>query len=560
MRGLPTLVLTLLIVVPACTQTALGIAGADGATTADARMPSDAGVLLDAPPPPPQDAGLLIPAPQPVWPMSMSKVTSHSPAFRWVLAPGSDGATLELCRTPTCATVAYSVTVAAAASSTPSPATLTPGIWFWRLRGTLGGQSGVNTSPPWEFEVGPRSAPVSTSWGAIFDVNRDGFADVAVLDLTNTAVDVAVYSGSPSGISSTPWTTLDLATRSDANIMVNELVPAGDVNGDGFADLIVQGDNDLRILLGGATGFANPTAPIVLGAYRINAIGLGDVNGDGYGDVGSNGTIYLGGPAGPPSAASQAIYLGDPDKLDQSGWMAAPGDFNGDGYDDLVMGLSNLSGTPGAPFADVYLGGPAGPTFGGRLGDVTGARNCAAAVPYAGGDLNGDGYEDVTLGCDAAFPGVYEFNGGPTLPTQPAECCNYAGEITVMDVNGDGADDQLGWADQLGGSSYELALGTPGGAGLTQIPTNSVYVDNVAIEFAGAAGDINGDGYDDAVFATTLYVTPPRAYVGFGAAQNPLQQIVRIDAPAGTTFAGGVAMGKGPGGGVPAGPAGATRR
>lgn len=109
------------------------------------------------------DAGMGIPPPRPIAPLSTAIVTSQRPMLRWELARGTDGALVELCRdremTRMCQPVSVSGTTAMPGSA------LSPGVWFWRLRGRAGTSTGLETSPVWQFTVGNRSASVNTSWG-----------------------------------------------------------------------------------------------------------------------------------------------------------------------------------------------------------------------------------------------------------------------------------------------------------------------------------------------------------------------------------------------------------
>jgi hypothetical protein len=160
---------------------------------------------------------------------------------------------------------------------------------------------------------------------------------------------------------------------------------AGDVNGDGYADVIVgaseanvfgyEGGN-AYVYLGSATGLATVSTTTLLNTngrlFGFSVASAGDVNGDGYGDViiggyGSKGTIDGGGF---PSFAGMAIvYLGSATGVTYSGqvllrgldiageWfgysVACAGDVNGDGYADVAVGAAPLGGTGSAY---VYLG------------------------------------------------------------------------------------------------------------------------------------------------------------------------------------------------------------
>jgi hypothetical protein len=201
-------------------------------------------------------------------------------------------------------------------------------------------------------------------------------------------------------------------------------VGAGDVNGDGYADLVVgalgasvNATDDFAgkayVYLGSAAGLATSPTVTLLGSEVRGAFGrwvsnAGDVNGDGYADVvigadGENGAdgagspgrayVYLGSAAG--LAASPAVTLIGPDG--PGSWfgrcVAAAGDVNGDGYADIVIGADAGGRQPGGAagttvgWAYVYLGNatgvassPAVTWTGPSEGSVFG-RIVASAVP-----------------------------------------------------------------------------------------------------------------------------------------------------------------------------------
>ena len=163
------------------------------------------------------------------------------------------------------------------------------------------------------------------------------------------------------------------------------------MNGDGYTDLVVganpAGPNDLGhvyLYLGSAAGLpATPTVTLTNPAGQQTDFGrlsnAGDVNGDGYADlvVGDDGFgrttgrayIYLGGPTG--YAAAPQVALDGPDgPIGCFGrWVSGAEDINGDGYADVVVGADAealLSSTPDggaaqpAGWAHVYFGNAVG--------------------------------------------------------------------------------------------------------------------------------------------------------------------------------------------------------
>src|SRR5262249_42605100 len=147
------------------------------------------------------------------------------------------------------------------------------------------------------------------------DTDGDGYADVIIgaPDFDDTGMGAAgaafIFLGDPNGIvatnTATAWT---LLRGGAADVRLGEKVAsAGDVNGDGYGDVIVSASGEALIFLGGPNGIRDGTpafADTVLSQLgNLESVAsAGDVNGDGYSDVivgtFSNAWIFLGGPSG----------------------------------------------------------------------------------------------------------------------------------------------------------------------------------------------------------------------------------------------------------------------
>ena len=219
---------------------------------------------------------------------------------------------------------------------------------------------------------------------------------------------------------------------------------AGDVNGDGYADLTVgaiyydHGETDegaVFVYYGGGGGLqtapANPAKAAlhfesdqISANLGISVTGAGDVNGDGYTDLAAGAYsydsgqadegvvfLYYGGASGlqtvPANPAGAALRL----ESDQNGAglgnsVAGAGDLNGDGYADLAVGAPSYDNgevNEGAVF--VYYGAPAGlQTVPANPAGAALRLESDQAGAYLGycvagaGDVNGDGYADLTVG------------------------------------------------------------------------------------------------------------------------------------------------------------------
>jgi Ca2+-binding RTX toxin-like protein len=387
------------------------------------------------------------------------------------------------------------------------------------------------------------------------DVNGDGFDDIMV----------GAYGANPNGFDSgASYVVFGKAGGFGANLRLSSLngtngfqisgvadydnsgrsvSAAGDVNGDGFDDIIIGAN-------GVANGFYTGASYVVFGkeaggfdanlnlstldgtnGFQIDSevasdrsgrsvSAAGDVNGDGFDDIiiGANRAD----PNGERSGASYVVFgkedgfsanlnlstlngtngfqINGEVAYDNSGFsVSAAGDVNGDGFDDLIIGApyANPNGNnSGASY--VVFGKEAGgldanldlSTLNGTNGfQINGeaAGDLSGSSVSVAGDVNGDGFDDLIIGAWRA-----DANG------------RYSGASYVV------------FGKEAGGLDANLDLSTLDGTNGFQI--NGEAADDRSGFSVSAAGDVNGDGFDDIIIGAYKANPAGASYVVFGKA------------------------------------------
>ena len=156
----------------------------------------------------------------------------------------------------------------------------------------------------------------------------------------------------------------------------------------------------------------------------------GDVNGDGYDDIivgesfASSANIFYGGPA---MDNVSDVNLASADKNDAFGSKVSDaGDVNKDGYDDVIVGApNNKTGGASAGGACIYFGGPAMDNVSDvNLKGAAQGRQFGGSVSNAG-DVDKDGYDDVIVGAPQGLGGAFIYS----LFKYPAACCGWDEDI-----------------------------------------------------------------------------------------------------------------------------------
>jgi hypothetical protein len=435
-----------------------------------------------------------------------------------------------------------------------------------------GSSSGLSTSFNWTAESDQEDARFGISVSHAGDVNGDGYSDVIVgaYYYDNGQTDegrVFVYHGSSSGLSaSSNWSAESNQEDAEFGISVSG---AGDVNGDGYSDVIVgayyydNGQTDegrVFVYHGSSSGLStsfNWTAESNQEDARFGSSvsSAGDVNGDGYSDVivgansYDNGEAYEGrafvyhGSSGGLSASSNWSAESNQDYAYFGISVSSAGDVNGDGYSDVIVGAYLYdNGQTDEGMAFVYHGNSSGLSASANWTAESNQEYASFGISVSqAGDVNGDGYSDVIVGAylydnGQTYEGmVFVYHGSSSGLSASANWTAESNQVGALfgssvsqagDVNGDGYSDVIVGAYVYdNGEAYEgmafVYHGSSSGLSASANWTAESNQENARFgSSVSSAGDVNGDGYSDVIVGAYVYdngeTDEGRAFVYFG--------------------------------------------
>ena len=415
-----------------------------------------------------------------------------------------------------------------------------------------GSAAGINLNGV-KIESNQATASFGQSVAGAGDINGDGYSDVVIgaISFSNGEVDegaALIYMGSQVGVSTVAADTLE--SNQEASYYGSSVAAAGDVNGDGFSDIIIGAffyDNIFSpnlgaafIYSGGVSGIQHTPSMTIFGKHEGSKFGYsvssaGDINGDGYSDVIIGSPSYANGQndEGAVSvhlASSEGQGIQNQEKaLIEGGQVggafgrsvACAGDVNGDGFSDVIVGEPYRDN--GANLQEgraiVYFGSVSANLNPKSIISSSQAEAELGISVASAGDVNGDGFSDIMIGAPSYDKNGIDdgialvFHGSPvSVEMNPAAhiSANQESELgytvsSAGDVNGDGFDDVI-----VGAPYYDWYAAERGVAfvyfsnkkGVNVLDVQAISEGEALVHFGysvSGAGDVNGDGYDDVI-------------------------------------------------------------
>lgn len=380
------------------------------------------------------------------------------------------------------------------------------------------------------------------------DVDGDSYADVIIGACGNdtTSSNAYIFMGGASMDSLIDETLLGENVGSYFGYSVSD---AGDLNDDNYADVIVgayrigSGVGRAYIYFGGVNMYGDTAAVAITGETAGNYLGrsvssAGDVNNDGFADVivgsfGYNSTtgraeIYFGGAE--VNIGADVTLNGETLNNYFGRLVSIAGDVNNDGFDDVIVGAPHYNSNTGRAY--VYYGSSAMDSTADVILTGEGVANYFGVSVACAGDVNGDNYKDVIVGAygiGSVTGRAYIYYGGAAMDNEVDVMLtgegtgNYFGYYVsgAGDVNNDSFDDVI-----TGAHGYNSFTGRAyvffGGAAMNN--TADLTMDGEATNnyygFAvSGTGDINKDNYDDVIVGAYGNSSEAgRAYIYYGGA------------------------------------------
>ncbi|MDP6900003.1 MAG: hypothetical protein QGF94_04120, partial [Candidatus Thalassarchaeaceae archaeon] len=410
-----------------------------------------------------------------------------------------------------------------------------------RIVRDLSGRDDGRISPtPLAIIESNESTEFGTGADATGDYNSDGYSDLVYGEpgAGNDTGAIHVHYGGINGYSSTPDVSI-MGTHPDARFGAS-LALVDDVNGDGYDDLLVgaPGEQDSSLNFTGAvhlfTGFPTGLSSTATwtkfgdtndGQFGSRVAAAGDVDGNGFADVIVSEIGWVGMDNGKGrvhifygdtiiSPISTTI-VGHEDDLNLGWSITGVGDANGDGYADIVIGSSRAQiDVSGRGRAQAHYGGLTGiNSTANRVWSMDTQWTLFGHTVNELGDIDNDGFDDLAVS-EIFNNSVWIFRGGASgfsqNPYHILSGSNQMGYSMVPggDVNDDGIQDYLVGTPGSGSSGGTMKLFP--GTNSTEIfeATSPFYTATGASNqhlgrILSSGGDADRDGTHEFLYAST---------------------------------------------------------
>ena len=306
--------------------------------------------------------------------------------------------------------------------------------------------TGFDCLNPWWSVTGNPGEALGWKIEAIAGMNGDGFADLAAVAANHSVIvtnipneivhkgKIVIYKGNTSSMDHVR----NITQTQESTLLGRSMSGSGDLNGDGFDDLLVSnaagfdsfsGFPSVEIYFGTSYGFNGVADQTIISTVQGKMFGhtidyIGDINSDGYDDMMFsevyNGTggyqagkvwMYHGSSSGIHSVVPNWTKMGESSNAMLGRMFMGAGDVNEDGYDDILL---MEQGATRNGKVELILGSSTGLSSESELIATGSAQQYRGLAMATLGDLDGDGLNEICLSSrqtasSSSFRIVYDF-------------------------------------------------------------------------------------------------------------------------------------------------------